>query len=700
MGIITQKNRQMAARSSIGDDELLLYRMTGSEHLSRLFQYHVELFSENHEVDFNNVIGEPMTVSVLGSGGQTRFFNGLINQFEQVPAVAGGLARYRATLVPWFWFLTRTSNCRIFQEMTIPEIIMKVFREHGFSDFRDAMTEDYGLRLREYCVQYNETDFNFVSRLMEEEGIYYFFEHEDGRHTLVLADSLSAHEGGPGNTVQIPYLPQSSGNNTVTQSIWNWSMRKSAQTGWVSLTDFDYKNPRQDLKVLSGESRDHTLADFEVFKYPGEYAKYSDGEYYAKVRVEEHQTQHETIRGEGNASSLACGVCFTLTNAPRQDNNGEYLITGATFQVQSDAFYASEGTPAGPVYAVHFTAIPSTQPFRPARLTPRPIIQGPQTAIIVGKEGEEVWTDELGRVKVKFHWDRYSPANEKSSCWVRVSQAWAGKKFGAIFLPRIGHEVIVEFLEGDPDRPIITGCVYNAENKPATELPKNKLFSGFKSNFSPNDNDKNSSAHLAFLDEKDDWHGIDVFSGGVFYQRTHKEANLHFEDIYDITIDKDKKEHVLMNRHEHVDKSHMEAIGGDRNLSVGGKEAKKVVGSQSLQVTGDVIEVFSAGHSEQVSGGYELTAGSVTINGSSSVKLVCGGSSIEMSPGSITIKSPSVKIEAPDTKVTSAITDITAGMIKLNAGLTQASGMVMAPVFNASGAVISPTYTPGAGNIL
>ena len=686
---LTQENKDVYVSTGNSEDILLIKTMTGTERLGRPFTYHLELYSENHEIDFNEIIGESMTVTVMELGGETRHFNGLVSDFEQIPSEpVTGLARYRATLVPWFWFLTRTSNSRIFQNMSVPDIILQVFREHGFSDFENALTEKdvYEARKREYCVQYNETDFNFISRLMEEEGIYYFFEHQDGLHTLVLADSPCGHYGGPGNSTEIPMIPKGGGNLQHNNSIWYWSLRMNARTGRLAMNAFDYEDPKKDLKVQAGIARDHAMADFEIFEYPGEHKTHDDGEHYARVRLEEFHTLHQVASGEGNASHLGCGACFQLTRAQRQDQNQEYLVTSARYEIRSDQFYSQDrGTEEveRPTYLVRFTAMPVTEAFRPARVTPRPIIPGPQTAIVVGKDGEEIWTDKLGRVKVKFHWDRYSTADENSSCWVRVSQFWAGKKFGAIFLPRIGHEVIVEFLNGDPDRPIITGCVYNEDNRPATPLPKNKLASGIRSNFSPNDNDRYSASWIAFFDEKDGRHGINIVTGGFLKQVVHEECIFNFEDIYDITVEKDKKEHVKGNRHERVGKNHMEAIGGDYNLSVKGKMAKKIEGSQSLQVTGDVIEVYSGNHSEQC-GSYELTAKDVTINGASKVTLKAGGASIEIASGIITLTAGLIKLDAP-------IVDATA--------IIKAGALVQTPAVIAQ-SVVSPSYTPGAGNIL
>ncbi len=287
---------------------------------------------------------------------------------------------------------------------------------------------------------------------------------EDGKHTLVLSDSISAHETVPGYE-EVPYYPPEESERRERDHISDWSLNQLIQPGVYALNDYDFKKPKANLEVKSSVSREHDQAEFEIYDYPGEYKESSDGEGYVRARIEELQSQHEEVQGQGNVAGLMTGCLFKLINYPREDQNREYLITSSSYNLGPQE-YESDFSSSGSIFSCGITAIDKQQAFRAPRITPKPLVQGPQTAIVVGKAGEEIWTDEHGRVKVQFHWDRYGMEDENSSCWMRVSQVHAGKGFGGIDIPRIGEEVIVSCLEGDPDQPIITGRVYNSDNKP------------------------------------------------------------------------------------------------------------------------------------------------------------------------------------------------------------------------------------------
>ena len=476
----TQANRTFAVTTPLGDDVLLFHSMSANEQLGRLFQIDLDLLSEDPEIKLQDILGQSVTVHFKRPDDETRYFNGLVSQFSQAGS-HGNLFVYRATLHPWFWFLTRTADCRIFQNQQVPDIIKEVFRDQGFSDFEDALSGTY--REWENCVQYRETDFNFISRLMEQEGIYYYFKHEDGKHTLVLSDSISAHETVTGYE-EVPYYPQQEGERRERDHIYDWSLNQNLQPGIYALNDFDFKKPKANLEVKSSIPREHEQAEFEIYDYPGEYKENSDGETYVRARIEELQAQHEEVQGQGNVAGLMTGCLFKLTNYSREDQNREYLITAANYNLGPQEYESDFAESGGAMLTCGITAIDKQQAYRAPRITPKPIVQGPQTAIVVGKAGEEIWTDQYGRVKVQFHWDRYGKADEDSSCWVRVSQIWAGKSWGSMHIPRIGQEVIVVFLEGDPDQPIIAGRVYNEDNKPPYPLPDEKTKSTIKSNTS------------------------------------------------------------------------------------------------------------------------------------------------------------------------------------------------------------------------
>lgn len=474
---LTQDFRSIAVTSPLGKDALLFCRMQGHEELGRLFEYELDVFSRNPDIKADSLLGHPVTVEMVRSDGGIRHFNGFTARFSHI-GIAGDLTRYRLRLRPWLWFLTRTTDCRIFQQKTAPNIIKQIFQELGFSDLKDSLTGAY--RERDYCVQYRESDFNFISRLMEEEGIYYFFRHEAGRHTLVLADSASAHSKVSGYDA-IPYFPPENEERRNRDHLFSWSFTRKVKSGAFVLRDFDFETPRADLEIKSACGRDHPKSDYECFDYPGGYFKPDEGQSYVDNRLGEFQAQHEVFHGEGNVAGLGVGDLFKLTGHPRQDQNIEYLVTENAFEMASNEYGPATAVGGFEGYRCTLSGIAKSQTFRPARLTPKPSVQGPQTAIVVGKQGEEIWTDKYGRVKVKFHWDRAENRDETSSCWIRVSHPWAGKNWGMISLPRIGQEVVVDFLEGDPDRPIITGRVYNAEQMPPYALPSNATQSGILS---------------------------------------------------------------------------------------------------------------------------------------------------------------------------------------------------------------------------
>jgi len=624
---IKQDARLLAINTPLGADVLAVRSIALQESISRLFSIEAELASEDGKVDFDKVIGHNVSLRLELPQKATRYFNGYVSRFVQV-GNAGAYASYRATIVPWLWFLTRTSDCRIFQEKSAPDIIEEVFKGHGFNDYKPKLTGTYAKR--EYCVQYRETDFNFVSRLMEQEGIYYYFEHENGKHTLILADSTSAHSAFP-NYDEITFNPIKRGVDG-REMILDWTMEKEVQPVATALQDFDFKKPKTSLLSSTNVTRKYGMAQFEIYDYPGEYVEHDNGQRLADVRLAELQTQYETLHGQASARGMAAGCTFKLKSHPRADQNRDYLITGVSLHVDAGEFQ-SGGKAEGEFFSCNFTCIDKTQQFRPARLTPKPIVQGPQTAMIVGPKGEEIYTDKYGRVKVMFHWDRYSKADENSSCWIRVSSEWAGKKWGSIHLPRIGQEVIVEFLEGDPDQPIITGRVYNGDAMPPYDLPAEKTKTTLKSNSSKGGQGFNE---IRFEDKKG---SEELFIHGEKDQEIRIKNNCTEwigKDRH-LIVTNDQFEHVKNDRHEKVDTNHMENIGGDRNLNVVGKEAKQVGGTLSLMVTGDVTEVFSGNHSEQVTSDFYLKAENIVIEATTNITLKVGGSYIVIESGGISI---------------------------------------------------------------
>ena len=641
----TQSHRGIAVSTVLGDDVLLLQRMAGEESLGRLSEFHLDLLSTDADIGLESVLGTNATVRYQQPKGGVRYFNGFVSEFRYV-GERGNYAAYEMTLRPWLWFLTRTSDCRIFQNKKVPDIITDLFREHGFTDYEDALTGDY--REWEYCVQYRETDFDFVSRLMEQEGIYYYVKHHNGNHQIVLADSYSAHDIYPDYS-EIPCMP--SDRPVHTEHISQLDVKTQVLPGVVALNDFNFKKPKADLRANGPKSRSHPRADYEIYDYPGEFEERGDGEGYARKRIEELHSLYEIASGRGNAAGLAVGYLFNLTDHPRQRQNREHLITDASYEMRSEEYETGAGGvgPGEQYFLVEFSTIHSQEQFRPRRITPQPTIKGPQTAIVVGKAGEEIWTDEYGRVKVQFHWDRYGAKDENSSCWIRVSQDWAGKRWGSLNIPRIGQEVIVDFLEGDPDRPIVTGRVYNADAMPPYELPGEKTKSTLKSNSSKGGGGFNE---IRFEDKKGE-----------------EQIFVHGEKNQDIRIENDALEWIGKDRHlivkskqyEQVEgEKHLivkagdggagdrfEKVEGDKHQKVQGDHNQEVQGTLSVDVGMDMQERVGMKHALDAGMEIHLSAGmNVVIEAGTTLTLKVGGNFININPGGIYIKGTMVMINS------------------------------------------------------
>jgi len=492
----------------------------------------------------------------------------------------------------------------------VPDIIKKVFADHPTADVDYKLSGSY--RKWTYCVQYRETDFNFVSRLMEQEGIYYYFRHEQARHTLVLVDSTSAH-APYGDYGTIAYLSPERQRRTDQEYIDSWDLAREIQPGVYAQDDFDFERPSAELLTKKNVSRKHAVADYEIYDFPGEYLQKGDGDHYASVRMDELSTQFEAVRGTSNARGLTVGATFRLSDQTRDDQNREYLIVNASYELEYSNY---EGLP-NPIpgsYHCSFGAISTQQQFRPARATLKPHVMGPQTAVVVGPSGDEIYTDKYGRVKVQFPWDRYGKKNENSSCWMRVSHPWAGKNWGMIAIPRIGQEVIVDFLDGDPDEPIITGRVYNAEQMPPYALPANMTQAGAKTR-STKGGDPSNFNEIRFEEKK-----------GSEQLFVHAERNHDIEVEKDEThwvghnrkktIDNDETTHVKNNRTETVDNNETISIHGNRAESVDGDEGISVHKNRTKNVDKD--ESVNIGQSQKLLVGKDQ---SLSVSGNRTVKV-------------------------------------------------------------------------------
>jgi type VI secretion system secreted protein VgrG len=609
----TQENRLISISTPLGKDIFLLQRFTGSEGISRLFNFRLSLLSTQSSIDFTKIIGQNVTVSIELGDGTQRYFNGHISRFGQ----AGSDERffhYEAEMAPWLWFLTRNADCRIYQNLAVPDIIQQVFQNHGFNAFSSSLTGSYSAR--EYCVQYRETDFNFVSRLMEEYGIFYFFEHENGKHTLVLGDSTSAYLTASPHTVSYAHTPGGLSDEDV---VLDWKIEQEVRTGKYTHTDYNFTTPSANLRaqeptiVQAGDN-----AKLEIYDYPGEYATSDDGAFLAKVRMQEHEATCIVHSGSSNCRTFTSGYSFSLEEHYRDDINSDFLLIELFHDATAGRAYAPGGVgqaeEGDETYTNRFVCIPKGVLFRPPRLTPRPYIRGPQTAVVVGPSGNEIYVDQYGRVKVQFFWDRLGKNDENSSCWIRVSHPWAGQGWGSIWIPRVGHEVIVEFLEGDPDQPIITGRVYNANQTVPYELPDHMTRSTLQSRSTKEGGAPNYN-ELRFEDKK-----------GA------EQMFINAERDMDWRVENDSREFVGANRHLIVTTDQHELVQGKKHAHVKGDHLEKIEGAKSLQVTGNVMEKFGGSQSLQVGGDYKEKIGggmSIQVSGDRNEK-VEGGLSLQV----------------------------------------------------------------------
>ncbi len=597
----TQDNRLIAIDTPLGKDVLLLEGFRGMEGLSMPYSFELSLVSLDHSIAFADIVGKNVTLSVVLRDGARHFLNGIVVRFSQGKgadkAEGDEFSYYRATMVPWFWLLKRTADSRIFQNLSVLDIVDDLFKEkhkkYGFGNIKmDYKVLTHGsYEKREYCVQYRETDFNFISRLLEEEGIYYFFEHEDGKHTMIIADSPQENKTLSKQTTVEYQL--SAGGWADQDVITALERSQEIRPAKYALNDFNFEIPNTDLSVNVPSKLKLGPGDREIYDYPGLYTKKAAGSGRVDIRMEEEEAQITKIDGMSTCRAFASGYRFTLTHFFRNDmNNKEYVLTSVEHEASQPWTKEAELS-----YSNRFVCIPYDIPFRPARQTPKPFVQGSQTAIVVGPSGEEIYVDEHGRVKVQFHWDREGARDENSSCWIRVSQLWAGGGWGAMWIPRIGHEVIVDFLEGDPDRPIITGRVYHGTNKPPYPLPAEKTKSTIKSDSSQGGGGFNE---LRFEDKKGQ---EEIFLHG---QKNWTIAILNDKNQ---TVGHDETLAVGRNRTKTVGVDQSETIGANKTIIVGANHTETIGANETIMVGSNKTETVTLNTAETIGIAKELTIG-------------------------------------------------------------------------------------------
>jgi len=622
--------RSLDIETPLGAHAFILVGFSGHEGLSSLSRFQLTLKSKRHDIAADKMLGQNVTVRVEQGDSKPRYFNGYITRWSGVTEVhdsmVGGQKTkaylYEATMHPWLWFLTRSANSRIFQGMTVPDIVEKVFKGHGaLAGFKKRLSGSH--RTWPYCVQYRETDYNFVNRLLEQEGIYHFLEHANGSHTLVLCDNSAAHQSFPGHAlVRFDAEPRPG-----MQSLDRWNSTHEIQTGKYVVADHDYNKPRTLIEDSAQRARNHPYAAFEFYDYPAEVDSPAEAQAAAKVRLEELQALYQTFTASGDVRGFQPGCSFELQNHPVTAFNDKHLVVSASYQSTGNA----DSSGSGDAFSFHcsIVAMPLKQQYRPPRTTPKPLIQGPQTAVVVGKKGEEIDTDAMGRIKVQFRWDRYGKADENSSCWIRVAQPWAGNGYGAFALPRLGQEVIVEFLEGDPDWPIVTGSVYNGENKTPYALPADKTRWGIKSRSSKGGGASNLN-ELRFDDKK-----------GAEEVYLHAEKDLNF-------FTKNKRTEFIGNEsHLQVDKDVLQKLGADLHTDIQGDDITKAGGGMHLTAGQDWQAKVGTKLAADAGQEIHLKAGTtVVIEAGSQLSLKVGGNFITINAGGVFIKGSMVMVNS------------------------------------------------------
>ncbi len=654
-GNLLQADRGAELSTPLGKDVLALVDFSGSEGLGELFEYHIEALSEQENIDFDQAIGQGCSIKLKTDDGKSRIFHGIMTEAQWI-GWHREYPRYHIVLRPWLWLLGHKADCRIFLDKTVKDIIQEVFSKAGFSDFEFRTTASYDKI--EYCVQYRESDFAFVSRLMEHYGIYYFFEPSEDKHTLVLADSRSSHKP-ISDLPKVAFNPSAGGYQDEEQTLYHWVAQRRFRTGKVQFNDYDYQQPKKDLKAPKEASEKYNHSKLELYDYHYKYDEKSKGEDHAQFRLEAEQAIDHRRRAQGDAASLYPGGLVTVEKHPSSKENGEYLIVGASHHYTAQQYRsgADEGTQG---YNGAFVLQPSDRPFRSLPLTPKPRIYGIHTAKVVtkkGEEGEEISTDEQGRIWVQFHWDRES----QKSCPVRVAQVWAGNKWGGIFIPRKDMEVVVDFLEGDPDRPVVTGCLYNGDNKPPYDLPDNKTMAGWKSDSSKGHNGYNE---FVFDDKKGS-----------------EKIRMHGEKDHEVVIRNSESWTI-----GEIFPSPQGSPSRDTTLKMGDDNLTINMGHQNVTLQMGNQNINLQMGNQQI----DLDLGMQTTNTLQGITLnVCYGlSTISITPASITLLSPTINLTAEAAlniqtavfTVAAGATAFTGGPVAIAPGPLAAMGVVVPPV--------------------
>lgn len=619
--ILSQNERLLYLKTTLGPDKLILKSIEGREAMNELFHFHLDMVSEDPDIDVKNLIGKNVTIGIrLADGSSFRYFHGIFSAARKITS-AGRLFLYAAEVVPYVWRLTKAQDCRVYQNTNVPSIVLDVLTRHNVADKRVSAGGFHPDWI--YCTQYRESDFNFISRLMETEGIFYFFEHGDSVTKLIVGDSFQEHPAPPSQgrfKLEQNFGP---GYNRPEDVVFKWQLQRSFRSGKYTHRDFNYEDPQTDLTHEEpARERVGGNDNLEVYDYPGEYEDRGDASSFGKLHMEEEEVEQETVNGLSNARCFSPGYKFKLYNHEDASQNRDYVLTSVSHYA-SEASLLSDDAPSEATYSNSFTCIPLSVPFRPGRKTSKHIMRGVQTATVVGPSGEEIYTDEMGRIKIQFHWDRIGQKNENSSCWVRVMQPWAGLDRGTNFLPRIGDEVVVDFLEGDPDRPLVIGSVYNPISNNPWTMPDRKNWTGIKTKSTLNGG-ANDANELRF----DDTAGSEVFL-------------MHAQKDMEVTVENDLLEEIRRDVHRTVKGQTKVHYQADTHEKVDTNTTNEVGGNVQTAVTGNIDEKIGGNLSQSIGGNLSVSVtGKASISATGGLSLICGGSHVYINPSGVVVQGP------------------------------------------------------------
>jgi len=658
---LSQANRLLSISDlSLGKDTFLLASFSGTEAISELFQFSIDVLSENLDIDPNLVVGKSATIKIQDN--VERKFNGIIKSFSFCEVQSNNLRLYKMEMVPKLWLLTKTNNNKVFQEKNTKEIITQVLQDKGITDFEYRASSG---KIREYCIQYNESDFNFISRLLEEDGICYYFTHQQDKHTIVFVDQPSGFI-----EVSETNLEYSKGSAPHAQ-ISAWEQRLQYKKGKWTLNDYNFQEPTKNLtsSLTSGSSLPSN-SEYEHYQYPGYYDLESGSEL-VKIALEAEEADRILYFGKSTCSSFFSGGKFTLEKHDTASQKGQYTLIKIHHRASEGSYFP--GAEADTYYNNSFVCVPFSTPFRPKQLHKKSIMLGPQSAVVVGPSGEEIYIDDNCRIKVQFIWDRDGAHDENSSCFIRVVQSWAGNQWGTSFIPRIGQEVIVNFLDGDPDRPLVTGAVYNGDNKP---VYTSKTQSGIKTR-STKGGTRDNFNELRFEDLKGE---------EQIYLHAEKDFDTQVENDQTLTVDRDRTKTVKRDENSAIDNdrnkkvgnnqtenigndktievgnNHTESIGNDMSLSVeknqsidigkdvsidiGGNHNESISKNMDITIGKDLRENVRGQYTENVTKEYSLKAKTITLNADDKITLKTGSSTIVLSKnGDITISGKNINLK-------------------------------------------------------